>query len=237
MRIMLDKIPQSGWLCEECQLKEDDERQKLDKTKAFQETPKASLLDEKELFPKLKTMPQEAEAKDTIKVIVTPKVPTKRHADSSEVALNSNKEAVETRIGSPGTASSSKKAALSRESSFKKQNAGKVKPVYPVPSSGSHSANSSRQNSPGSGPHASWMQARPQLSRGKFKCLCCHWFSNLLHLEDSSNPIFFFFLFGRYSNAFLWRSILFQSVFHWSFRFSFKINLFQHFKAKTQTDM
>lgn len=176
MQIMLDKIPESDWLCEECQLKEDAERQKLDKTKEIPETPKATYLEEKELLSKLKSKAQEAGAKQAIKAIITPKVSTKRHVDSLEVALNSNKDAVETKVGSPGTASSSKRAALSRESSFKKLNAGKVKPVYPVPSSGSHSANSSQQKAQSptaAGPHAPWMQARTQAGQGKFKCLSC----------------------------------------------------------------
>lgn len=170
MQIMLDKIPESDWLCEECQLKE-----KLDKTKEISETPKATYLEEKVLLSKLKNKAQEAGANQAIKTIITPKVPTKRHVDSLEVALNSNKDAVETKVGSPGTASSSKRAALSRESSFKKLNAGKVKPVYPVPSSGGHSANSSQQKaqSPAAGPHAPWMQARTQAGRGKFKCHSC----------------------------------------------------------------
>ncbi|RWR87402.1 hypothetical protein CKAN_01634300 [Cinnamomum micranthum f. kanehirae] len=168
MQIMLDKIPESDWLCEECQLKEDAERQKLEKTKEIPETPKATYLEEKELLSKLKNKAQEAGANQAIKAIITPKVSTKRHVDSLEVALNSNKDAVETKVGSPGTASSSKRAALSRESSFKKLNAGKVKPVYPVPSSGNHSANSSQQKaqSPAASPHAPWMQARTQAGQG-----------------------------------------------------------------------
>lgn len=173
MQIMLDKIPESEWLCEECQLKEDAERQKLDKTKEIPETPKATYLEEKEPLSKLKNKAQEAGANQAV---ITPKVSTKRHVDSLEVALNSNKDAVETKVGSPGTASSSKRAALSQESSFKKLNAGKVKPVYPVPSSGSHSANSSQQKAQSptpAGPHAPWMQARTQAGRGKFKCLSC----------------------------------------------------------------
>ena len=76
MLIMLHKVPESDWLCEECQLKEDSEKRKLVTTEVVSETPKSSSLGEKELIPKLKNKAQKAEAKQAIKAMATPKFPT-----------------------------------------------------------------------------------------------------------------------------------------------------------------
>lgn len=152
MRITLDKVPESDWLCEECQLKEDYEKRKLVKTEVVSETPLASSLNENELLPKLKNRAQEAETSQGIKAITTPKVSTKRHAENMEVASSS---------GSPGAASSGKRAAPSRESSFKNLNVVRVNLVHPLASPISHCANSSQEIThlhPASSPCASRMQ-------------------------------------------------------------------------------
>ncbi|XXG85951.1 hypothetical protein AAC387_Pa11g0945 [Persea americana] len=57
-------------------LKEDSEKRKLVKTEVVSETRKSSSLGEKELSPKLKNKAQNAEAKQAIKAMATPKVPT-----------------------------------------------------------------------------------------------------------------------------------------------------------------
>ncbi|KAJ8624530.1 hypothetical protein MRB53_033060 [Persea americana] len=56
-------------------LKEDSEKRKLVKTEVVSETRKSSSLGEKELSPKLKNKAQNAEAKQAIKAMATPKVP------------------------------------------------------------------------------------------------------------------------------------------------------------------
>ncbi|KAJ8649977.1 hypothetical protein MRB53_003000 [Persea americana] len=162
MPIMLHKVPESDWLCEECQLKKDSEKRKLVKTEVVSETPKSSSLGEKGPFPKSKNKAQKAVGNQAIKAMATPKVPTERHVENMKVASILNKDAVETTVGSPGTASS-KRAALSQENSFKNLNVGKLKPLHPVASPTSCFANGSQETIhllASSTPYASWKQER-----------------------------------------------------------------------------
>ncbi|XP_058084997.1 uncharacterized protein LOC131232639 isoform X2 [Magnolia sinica] len=174
MRIMLDKVPDGDWLCEECQLK-DAEKQNLDKIETEPAAPKAPSLSEKsqssnpKLLLKLDAKAQEEEADQATKVITSPRLSTKRHAESLEVTSLSKKVAIETSTGLPGMAILSKKSELSRESSFKHLDAGKVKAAHSVPSSGSHAANGSQETSHSlstAGPNASKSQGQLQSPRG-----------------------------------------------------------------------
>ncbi|KAJ8633771.1 hypothetical protein MRB53_027107 [Persea americana] len=177
MRIMLDKVPEGDWLCEECQLKEDDEKQKLDRTKIITATPNETpskesfegILNSK-LLPKLDTKSEEAELSNASKVSASSLLSAKRHADNFEDSSSkSRKLAVDTSPGAPRIGSPGRKPALSRESSFKTMDVDKVKKANLVPSSGSQSANNSKEvaRSPSTaGPDSSRVQAQLQLPRG-----------------------------------------------------------------------
>ncbi|XP_062147410.1 ASI1-immunoprecipitated protein 2 isoform X4 [Alnus glutinosa] len=112
MREMLQKVPEGDWLCEECKFAEESENQKQG---------------------------SEVEGKRTNKISSSTHVSAKRHAENVEVA-SAKRQELETgtespkplspsRIvtGSPRPSSPSRIVALSRDSSFKSLDKGKVK--------------------------------------------------------------------------------------------------------------
>ncbi|XP_038974985.1 uncharacterized protein LOC103711790 isoform X3 [Phoenix dactylifera] len=154
MRIKLDKIPEGEWLCEECQLKEDAENQKVDKSDSFSGTSKVDILKENsqnfgsnlipKILPKLDIEAIDTEVRGSTKGMQSPQKSGKSHADSPEVTSMNSKMIPEIGGGSIGIASPRKNAVMSRESSFKSLDMGKVKPTNLVPSSKGQSANSSQ---------------------------------------------------------------------------------------------
>ncbi|KAG8647945.1 uncharacterized protein LOC110622611 isoform X4 [Manihot esculenta] len=103
MREMLQKVPEGDWLCEECKLAEETENQRQG---------------------------SDAEAKRTNKSSAPSS--GKRHLETMEVASPSKRQAVEASFGSPKSSSPSRTAALSRDSSVKGLDKGKVKPAHPI---------------------------------------------------------------------------------------------------------
>ncbi|KAK7253141.1 hypothetical protein RIF29_37598 [Crotalaria pallida] len=105
MRVMLQKVPEGDWLCEECKYAEETENQKLVKS-------------------------EDVEDKKTLKVSSTSQVSGKRISENIEVAPAAKRQALESSTGSPKMSSPKKLAQLSRESSFKSLDKGKVKPIH-----------------------------------------------------------------------------------------------------------
>ncbi|XVF06832.1 hypothetical protein REPUB_Repub06bG0085100 [Reevesia pubescens] len=126
MREMLQKVPEGDWLCEECKLAEETESQKQG---------------------------LDAEGKKASKLSSSTRSLGKRHTENLEGALAPKRQAVETNIGSPKSLSPSRVSALSRESSFKNLDKGKVRPS-PQSSLSNHSGNDMPETvrSPTSGP-------------------------------------------------------------------------------------
>lgn len=179
MRIMLDKVPEGDWLCEECQLKEDAEKQKLDRTKTITTTPKEPPLKENslgdtlnpKLLFKLDSKSEEAELTKASKGSASSLLGTKRHGDNFDDSSKARKLAVDTSPGAAGIVSPGKKPALSRESSLKTMDLGKLKQPNLVPSSGSQSANNFKEVSrlvSTTGPDSSRVQSLLQSPRGRF---------------------------------------------------------------------
>ncbi|MED6183265.1 hypothetical protein PIB30_036345 [Stylosanthes scabra] len=104
MREMLQKVPEGEWLCEECKCIEETENQRL-----------------------------EAEEKIIHKGSLASQVSNKRLSENIEVAPAAKRQALESSTGSPKASSPKRLVPLSRESSFKNLDKGKVKPGHLMP--------------------------------------------------------------------------------------------------------
>ncbi|KAE9596481.1 putative chromatin regulator PHD family [Lupinus albus] len=104
MRVMLQKVPEGDWLCEECQYEEDTEKQR-----------------------------QDVEEKKSLKVSSSSQDSRKRISENIEIAPAAKRQALESSSTSPKMSSPKKLAQLSRESSFKSLDKGKVKPCHKMP--------------------------------------------------------------------------------------------------------
>ncbi|XP_061352506.1 protein PARALOG OF AIPP2-like isoform X2 [Gastrolobium bilobum] len=104
MRERLQKVPEGDWLCEECKYAEETANQRLD-----------------------------VEEKIIHKVSSTSQICGKRPSESVEVATSSKRQALESSTGSPKSSSPKRIVSLSRESSFKSLDKGKVKPGRQIP--------------------------------------------------------------------------------------------------------
>ncbi|KAK7263981.1 hypothetical protein RJT34_31582 [Clitoria ternatea] len=106
MRDMLKKVPEGDWLCEECKYAEETANQRPD-----------------------------IEEKKVHKVSSTSQFSGKRPCESMEVATAAKRQALESSTGSPTASTSSPKkiGPLSRESSFKSLDKGKVKSGQQIP--------------------------------------------------------------------------------------------------------
>ncbi|KAF1861319.1 hypothetical protein Lal_00014045 [Lupinus albus] len=104
MRVMLQKVPEGDWLCEECQYAVETEKQML-----------------------------EVEEKKPPKVSSTSQFSGKRISENIDVAPAAKRQALESNTRSPKMSSPTKLAQLSRESSFKSLDKGKVKPCHQMP--------------------------------------------------------------------------------------------------------
>uniref|UniRef100_A0A2P2M0K8 Zinc finger PHD-type domain-containing protein n=1 Tax=Rhizophora mucronata TaxID=61149 RepID=A0A2P2M0K8_RHIMU len=101
MREMLQKVPEGDWLCEECKLAEEIENQKQGSD------------DEEKMVEKADR-----------------RIAGKRHAENIELDSALKRQAIETSLGSPKPSGPSKIVSLSRDSSFKNLDRGKVKPAH-----------------------------------------------------------------------------------------------------------
>ncbi|KAH7687372.1 Zinc finger RING/FYVE/PHD-type protein [Dioscorea alata] len=178
MRIMMVKVPEGEWLCEECKLKEDAENKKVDKTEELPAVSKFQSMKDKEnsertsnlkLLPKLEMKAADQEVKGVLKGIHSPKLSSKNHDENLEVFSMKNKRLSESNDGGTiGTASPRKRIALSRESSLKNLDAEKANPAKTGSSSVNQTVNSpkalARAQTSGSNP--SKYQTLLQTSRG-----------------------------------------------------------------------
>ncbi|RYR69532.1 hypothetical protein Ahy_A03g016088 [Arachis hypogaea] len=98
MREMLEKVPEGDWLCEECKYAEETEKHRLD-----------------------------VEEKKVHKVCSTAQISGKRPSEGEELAKAGKRQALESSKGSPKGSSPKKIFPLSRESSFKSIDKGKLK--------------------------------------------------------------------------------------------------------------
>ncbi|OIV99648.1 hypothetical protein TanjilG_17458 [Lupinus angustifolius] len=104
MRQKLEKVPEGNWLCEECKYAEETENQRLDNE-------------------------GEKHHKDSS----TSQISGKRSSDRVEVGITAKRQALESNIVSPKASSPKKMVSLSRESSFKSLDKGKVEPGHQIP--------------------------------------------------------------------------------------------------------
>ncbi|KAL7230297.1 hypothetical protein ACSBR2_008739 [Camellia fascicularis] len=139
MREMMDKVPESDWLCEECKFDEEFKNLKQDKIVTSNENDKnqssglASALNTN-LFVKLDKKDSYVEGNETNKDILSAKASSKRHAENIEVASALKRQSLEPTVGSPKISSPSRTAALSHDLSFRKLDKGKVKPAHQLSS-------------------------------------------------------------------------------------------------------
>ncbi|KAK9120737.1 hypothetical protein Syun_018354 [Stephania yunnanensis] len=183
MRVMVDKVPEGDWLCEECMIKEEAEKQKLEDQKQDKletelgslKTPntngKSQIAGNSEHLPKMDAKSLDAEANRSIKAASSSLSSFKRRLESLEVAPAAKRQTLESGVGTPKSSSPSKKLAMSREASFKNFEKGKAKPFHITPLSGGNVTNCSQgiSNSPTSfGSNSSKTQSLLQSPRGTF---------------------------------------------------------------------
>ncbi|ESW03487.1 hypothetical protein PHAVU_011G017900 [Phaseolus vulgaris] len=104
MREMLVKLPEGDWLCEECKCVEETANRRL-------------VIEEKKLH----------------KVISASQISGKRPSQSMEIATAAKRQALESSTGSPKASSPKRIVSLSRESSLKSMDKGKMKSGQQVP--------------------------------------------------------------------------------------------------------
>ncbi|KAG1360894.1 hypothetical protein COCNU_09G003570 [Cocos nucifera] len=144
MRVMLDKLPEGDWLCEECQLKEENENQKVDRSEAAGEMLEIPCLNEKDqssgntFNPNLESKEINSDAKGA-KGLQSTQDSTMRHGKNVEVTSVTSNKVSDTSGGSTGITSPRKNTVLSHESSLSSLDVGKVKPVNPSPPCGGRS--------------------------------------------------------------------------------------------------
>ncbi|KAL5704315.1 hypothetical protein ACHQM5_022760 [Ranunculus cassubicifolius] len=180
MRIMMDTVPEGDWICEGCQLKEEDTSQKKNNAETVSETLQPSSSNERikksksvrtldsKISPKSETQFSDEEVNKATKVAPSPRTSSKRPSEDLESPPASKRPALVSGVGSPKPSSPRKANTLSRETSFKNLDKGKVKPVHAVPTfSGSSSHNTERAPTT-SLQNSSKIRPSPQSPRGTF---------------------------------------------------------------------
>ncbi|KAH7659143.1 Zinc finger RING/FYVE/PHD-type protein [Dioscorea alata] len=179
MRIMLEKIPEGDWLCEECKLKEDTENDEVDRTEMVQEKLEVQSLKENVVSSETVPSPKvslrldletsDQEATGVVKRTHSQHVSAHRLTDNTEVSSFTGKRSAESNGSSIETSSPRKKVALSCDSSLKKLDLTKGKLANMTSSIGSHSGHSSPQafvKAQMSGSYPSKVQTQVQTPRG-----------------------------------------------------------------------
>ncbi|KAF1001935.1 ASI1-immunoprecipitated protein 2-like isoform X2 [Apium graveolens] len=136
MREMLDKIPEGDWLCEDCKFEERKAYEKAkyntvdgDEPDGIRRSPGQNV----GLGEKLNGLDTDI---DSIKAETDSshvKLSRKRKADDAEVSSVAKRKVLDSTIRSPRTSSPRRVDVLSRDSSFKNLDRGKVKPAHQVP--------------------------------------------------------------------------------------------------------
>ncbi|KAL8534784.1 hypothetical protein ACS0TY_010715 [Phlomoides rotata] len=125
MREMLEKVPEGDWLCEECKALEQVEKRRQEKIGRVDKNEKNNSSGQASENLNSSDV-EDRRTKSSTKV--APK--RLRDDDDAEVSSIIKKPALESIVGSPKTSNSSKIAALSRESSFKNLDRGKLQPPH-----------------------------------------------------------------------------------------------------------
>ncbi|KAF5193998.1 RING/FYVE/PHD zinc finger superfamily protein [Thalictrum thalictroides] len=149
MRVMMDKVPEGDWLCEVCQMKE-EANQRKNKHETVLGAPKISCLSVKteksagtlksNISLKSDSQLPDTEADKAAKVAPSPRLFPKRHLDTVDLASAAKRQALESNAGSPKPSSPIKPKTLSRESSFKNLDKGKLNAIHPMPPLGGSSS-------------------------------------------------------------------------------------------------
>uniref|UniRef100_A0A5B6Z9X3 AIPP2-like SPOC-like domain-containing protein n=1 Tax=Davidia involucrata TaxID=16924 RepID=A0A5B6Z9X3_DAVIN len=178
MWAMLDKVPEGNWMCEDCMLLEETESQKQNKFEKVVGTSEGSSLNEirqndgNSSSANIKTLDikgSNVEKSRSDEVSSVPHCSAKRPAVNSESGSVSKRRALETNVGSPLVSSPCGRASLSRDSTYKILDKGKVRPAFDTPSFGDRSSNNTRGNVclPTISDHNSpKSQTHPLMSRG-----------------------------------------------------------------------
>ncbi|XP_027771013.1 uncharacterized protein LOC107014536 isoform X3 [Solanum pennellii] len=138
MREMLQKVPEGDWMCEECKFDEEMRNRKEDRSVKFDGNGKSYPTGQKiavgstGLTIKTESKPPDFDGD----IASDPKTPGKRRMDDTEVYSAAKKQALEPVPASPKTLSPNKLPALSRESSFKNSDKGKLKSANQISSGG-----------------------------------------------------------------------------------------------------
>lgn len=175
MRVMLDKLPEGDWLCEECTIK-DMATFKVEKSEVLLATLKDPRSAEKiqkvgsscspKALPKLDVSPTDPEASLPTIGLKSSETSVKRSVEKVDGTLLTNSKLPDTSGISSMAASPSRKSMLSRESSSKSLDAGKAKQGnLTVPSQSSCSPAVSRSLAPAA--NSAKFQGQIQSSRGK----------------------------------------------------------------------
>nr|XP_018678063.1 PREDICTED: uncharacterized protein LOC103975917 isoform X2 [Musa acuminata subsp. malaccensis] len=153
MRIMLDKIPEGDWLCEECWMKEELEMKRLDKTETFSGKLNVQCLNKKgenigksmnpENLANLNTKPTDPEACGSSKEMQNPMGTRKRHTYQMDLASPMVKKVSETADEALKAASPKICSAFAHENSSKNFHTAEVKRTNMASSLGSQYAKSS----------------------------------------------------------------------------------------------
>ncbi|KAI4322004.1 hypothetical protein L6164_021730 [Bauhinia variegata] len=142
MREMLRKVPEGNWLCEECKYVEATENQRLEETEN-QRLGKSEVTLEIE---------KGGEERKLNKLGYTSQISAKRHSENIGITPAAKRQAVESSTGSPKPSSPKRLVSLSRESSFKSPDKGKVKPSNQLSFCHSSSEDMEVVHSPTNGP-------------------------------------------------------------------------------------
>ncbi|CAI9755296.1 unnamed protein product [Fraxinus pennsylvanica] len=122
MQETLTKVPEGNWLCEECKVEEQTSNQRQDKIGKIDEKEKNNSFGQAS-SENINTFDVGKKGCSNMKTC------GKRPRDENEVSSVAKKPAIESIMASPRNSSSSKTAALSRESSFKNLDRGRMRPI------------------------------------------------------------------------------------------------------------
>ncbi|KAJ8554166.1 hypothetical protein K7X08_024844 [Anisodus acutangulus] len=137
MRKMLQKVPEGDWMCEECKFDEEMKNRKEDKSVKLDGNGKSYPTGQIAVRNTGFTIKTEAKPPDFDGDIASDaKISGKRRMDDIEVSSAAKKQALEPVSGSPKTLSPNRLPALSRESSFKNSDKGKLKSANQISSGG-----------------------------------------------------------------------------------------------------
>lgn len=157
MRVMLDKVPEGDWFCEECKYNEELEARKQEHTKLLGNIERSKSLGRtssvnSDLSSKLDNKDSLGERSKLKTVSLSKQLPAKRSADNIEAGPTAKKQVLESSAGSPTALSPSRVSVLSKDYSFKNLDKTKGKPTHQF-STGTDSAGDSSESTTRNSPH------------------------------------------------------------------------------------